>query len=499
VYALALHHVPDIVDIMLSGNQPVARMPWMENVPLLQVATVLGGRDAVLQLLTRMDALQKDPEREWDLLMAMQAAANAYQPEVTPKLLALADDPRNQVRIGALAGLAHSGDPKVLDPIIAHLDAAVVLERQAAADALYQLRPVGREKAILSKLESETDAGVRGQLYLVLSDILGEGALEAFVSHWNRPDALDRVGLMRAADRLRSPKAANLLRGGLKDKDARVVAAAMEGLANLPGPGPADTLLALLRDPREPVSRDAVRLLAVRREPRAGARVADQVLQELAGGSGLTVGDRRDRFFVLGEALVDLQFTAVSEDLTKALANEQDPELKGYLQGVTRRLEALKANGEDRAKWATLLKSDDPGLRQLARLRLGALGGAEAARALSAAFGRNVGGDRQLLGELGRTGSPGGAAAGEGADGGAFDPMPLRPLRGAATARLLGEPRDGGPRLGGARGDGCWCGVTTRWRRGRTPCRPARWRALADLVRVEPRQGSERRTSWCGA
>jgi HEAT repeat protein len=250
--------------------------------------------------------------------------------------------------------------------------------------------------------------------------------------------------MMRAADRTRSPKAANLLRGGLQDTDARVVTAAMEGLSKLPGPGPADTLLALLLDPREPVSRDAVRLLAIRREPRAGGRVAEMTLQELTRPSRLEVGDRRDRFHVLGEALVDLQFTAVSQDLVKALEKEQDPDLKAYLLEVTRRLDTLKENGDDRAKWASALKSDDGELRHLARARLGALGGPEAAKALAAAFGRDIGEDRELLGELGRTGSAEAAPLLEKVlKEPAYDPMSLRLLRDGAAygARLLGGPR----------------------------------------------------------
>jgi HEAT repeat protein len=443
-HALALHRVPDIVDIMLSGTEPVGRMPWMEGVPLLQMATVLGGRDAVLQLLARVDDLRQDPAREFDLLVAMQALSAAYQPEVTAKLLSLLDDARVKVRIGALACLARSGDPAVLDAVIAHLDAGNVMEKQAAADALFILRPLGREKALLAKLETETDSGVRGQLYMTLADLMGEGALPAFVSHWKRPDPLDRVGLLRAAVRLRSPKTGNLLRDGLKDTDSRVVTIAMEGLAQLPGAGFADTLLALLQDPRESVSRNAAHLLAVRHEPRAGARVADLLLKELAPGPRLSVGDRRDRVRVLGEALVDLQFTAVSEDLGKATAAEQDPELTAYLQGVVRRLDALRVSGEDRAKWAALLRSDDPAMRHLARTRLGALGGAEAARVLIAAFGRDVVEDRELLGELGRTGSAESAPLLEKIlVEPAFDPEALRPLREGAAygARLLGGPR----------------------------------------------------------
>ena len=444
VYALTLHHVPDAVDLMLSGKEPVGRMPWMEGVPLIQIATVVGGREATLQLVSKIDPIRQDPAREWDVLVAMQALAAGRQPEGTAKLVSLLEDERTQVRIGALAGLGQSGDPAVLDAVISHLDAGNVMERQAAADALASLRPVGKEKAVLSKLETETDSSVRGQIYVVLADVLGDGALEAFVSHWKRPDGLDRAWMMRAADRMRSPKAANLLRGGLQDPDARVVASAMEGLAHLPGPGPADTLLALLRDPREPVSRDAARLLALRREPRAGGRIAEMLLQELSTPSRLSVGDRRDRLHVLAEAVVDLQFTAPTQDLKKALDGEQDPELKEYLLEVVRRLDALRDSGEDRGKWTLLLKSDDGELRHLARVRLGALGGAEAAKALTAAFGRDPGEDRELLTELGRTGSPEAAPLLEKVlKEPAFDPIALRPLREGAAygARLLGGAR----------------------------------------------------------
>ncbi|HEX5044528.1 MAG TPA: HEAT repeat domain-containing protein [Candidatus Polarisedimenticolaceae bacterium] len=444
VYALAMHGVPDLLDLMLSGKEPVGRMPWMEGVPLLEIATVVGGREVTLQLLARLDAIRQDPARGMDLMAAVQALAAGRQPEVQAKLLSLLEDERTQVRIGALTALGLCGDPAVVDPVLAHLDAGNVIERQAAADALLPLRPLGKEKAVLARLETETDGSVRGQLYVVLAELMGEGALEAFVSHWKRPDGLDRSWMMRAADRMRSPKAANLLRGGLQDSDARVVSAAMEGLAHLPGPGPADTLLALLLDPREPVSRDAVRLLGIRRERRAGGRIAQMLLQELATPSRMAVGDRRDRFRVLGEALVELQFTAVSPDLVKALEKEQDPELRAYLLDVAHRLDALKENGDDRAKWAALLKSDDGGLRHLARVRLGALGGAEAARALTAAFGRDLGEDRELLGELGRTGSAEAAPLLEKVlKEAAYDPLALRPLRDGAAygARLLGGPR----------------------------------------------------------
>jgi hypothetical protein len=187
-----------------------------------------------------------------------------------------------------------------------------------------------------------------------------------------------------------------------------------------------------------------VRLLGIRRERRAGGRIADMLLQELAATSRLSVGDRRDRFHVLAEALVDVQFTAVSRDLVKALEKEQDPDLKAYLLGVAHRLDTLKENGDDRTKWAAVLKSDDGELRHLARIRLGALGGAEAARALTAAFGRDLAEDRELLGELGRTGSAEAAPLLEKVlKEPAHDPIALRPLRDGAAygARLLGGPR----------------------------------------------------------
>jgi len=444
VHALALHRVPDILDLMFSGTQPVARVPWMENVPLLEIATLLGNREVTQQLLGRVDAFRQDPAREIDLRVAIQALAATRQPEVTGKLVALLADARPTVRVAVLTGLGECGDPAAVDPVIAQLDAGSVKEREAAIQALGALRPMGREKLVLARLETETDSSVRTQLYMLLADLMGEGALEAFVSHWKRPDGLERAYILRAADRLRSPKAANLFRGGLKDPDARVVLAAMEGLSHIPGPGTADTLLALLRDPREFVSRDAVKVLGIRREPRAGGRIADMLLQELSTPSRLGAGDRRDRVQAIGEALVDLQFTAVSEDLGKALTNEQDPEVKAYLLQVGKRLEALRQSGEDRAKWAALLKSDDGDLRHLARLRLGALGGPEAARALAGAFGRDIGEDRELLGELGRTGSPEAAPLLEKVlKEPAFDPLALRPLREGAAygARLLGGPR----------------------------------------------------------
>jgi epoxyqueuosine reductase len=67
--------------------------------------------------------------------------------------------------------LGNSGDPKAIPPLLAALDDDDALVRGAAAWALGRLGGNGEALALQARLESETDAGVRGELAAALEEL----------------------------------------------------------------------------------------------------------------------------------------------------------------------------------------------------------------------------------------------------------------------------------------------------------------------------------------
>ena len=444
VYALAVLGAQDAIDLLLEGPAQAHRVDFMYEMTALEVAAVLTAPAGVQRLVQLLEAAKADPQRAAEVAAFADALGGPADRAATASLLPLVRHPSYPIRRVAFTSLATIADPASVDTMLEVLASSEdERDRQNAALVLAAIHPAGREKALLAHLEKEDHTGTRGTLYRLLASMGGDALVEAFASHWGRPDAIDRAAILDALGRIRSIKGLNLVRAGLRDQDLRVAIQALDSLAAIGGPGATDTLLASLRDGRDAVSQTAIEILTDRGEARAAPRIAEMMLAELRSGASLT--SRRDRLRIMGDALVRLRYTAPADELRAVASELPDASLGAELLHTVERLQMLEAGGDDRGAWVALLESPSEGVRRVAIARLGQIGGPEGARALAAAFGRHPGPeDVEVLRAVGDTRAPREAMPllERVLLGDVFDAPGLEPLRSMASwsARRLGGP-----------------------------------------------------------
>jgi HEAT repeat protein len=339
------------------------------------------------------------------LIYTLRALGRIADPSTRDAILPFLEHERWHLRQEAALALAKLGDVTVADPLLALLEDENLDVRQAAAEALDLLKPPGKTRQLLIRLETEEDVPIRVTLYAILAATADASVLEAFRSHWGRENYLDRSRLIRAVAALGDPKALNLLREALRDPVPNVSGSAATGLASLDTPASRDTLLAQIRSPSWTAASPSIEELTALGEKRAAPRIADRLLRGLLA-EPLIDPIYRDRVRFLGEALVTLRYTEPIEDLRKASRGQPDGKIVSYLQELVTRLSALEERADDVEKWIELLGSQDEALRQLAIDRLSELGGKTAVRALKQFFeGADKVEQLEALTALGRIGS----------------------------------------------------------------------------------------------
>ncbi len=402
-YALAVSGDPEAVDVLDSGKVNCIRKEFVHDMTVLEVVSILTAPGSTARLLEKLDRYGKSDDRELKdrLYIVLNALRRVADPSIREKVLPYLTNEQPYVRDAAAKALAATGDPAVVDRLIAALEDPAGFSRFGTAMALEGLKPPGRTKQLLARLEVEQESAIRGALYRTLAATGGESMVEPLLNQWGRDDALDRTLLVDAVGKIGSRKAINFFRNALQDPDNRVVLHAMAGLAAIGGPGPTDSLLALLQDPRWPVEEEAIRLLVQQHETRAAPRIADKVRQALA--APISDPTEREATFIRAEALADLRFTGVLADVRKALEIQSDPTVLDFLQGLGKRLSAYQERKDDVSRWVDALASGDPDLRRLAYRRLGELKAPGAVRALTESFGRvDVDEGEEVLRSLGR-------------------------------------------------------------------------------------------------
>ena len=389
VYGLAIAGVAEAVDLCDSGPLETGGSPMMDGVALTELAARLTAPRSVPLLLDQLERYGAKEELYPRLDRTLAALGGVADPSTAPRIVPFLKHSRWQIRQEAARALGRLGDPSTAENLIAALDDADPRVAPAAAMALRELKPALKVKALLARLETETNTSIRIPIYRTLADIGGESMLEAFQAYWGRPMYTDRLGIVTAVGRLRSPKGLNLLRAALADEDMGVVLRAMDSLRRVGGPGARETLLASLNDARWLVEEAAAGILALWREPRAGSRITERLLrQELVEG-GPDPSHRAERVNTLGDALVELRYVDAAAPLRAAQSRQTDPEIRAYLTGLVRRLTVIGEYKGDVSKWGAAAGDEDLSMRRLAYSRLGDLGGRKAARALKEAFGRS--------------------------------------------------------------------------------------------------------------
>jgi len=371
---------------LLDADEPLAgRSGLTGTVTYLEGTGFVAAPESIPVLLAQLDRYKDDPQRLHQRRYVIRALRRIGDPAAIPKLTAILDEPLAVARVEAAYALRDIGAPEVVPSLIRLLDDAEDSVRYAAATSLELLRPQGIADTVREKLAGELTPFIRGVYYRILAAQGGLAELETLRSHWDTPNAKERVQLVLAAGSLRSNEALDLLTRGVEDPDLAVGARALGQLADLGTAKAIDAIVPVL------ASRNwALVIIAVGQLGRVGAvgtapLIADRLLRaELS--RKVTDPRIRERIPILGEVLVTLRYTGRLDEIRAIAAKQTDTPLVEYLDSLLRRLTALADHRDDVASWIAAKASPDNLMRTLAYDELARIGSAEALDGLVRGF-----------------------------------------------------------------------------------------------------------------
>ncbi len=379
LYGLALIGTPDALDSMQTGLSMLG-VQMVPDVLLVSQMALLIGPAALPTLEKQLEAYRLDPAAVGKLKDTILGLGRAGNAAVVPKLEPLLSHPDPEVRALAADSISRLGEPGACEMLLPGLSSSVLGERRYMAKAYERWQPAPCYKGMIARLEVERDMAVRGPLYNAIVAMAGESSLDLFRTYLSAGDQYDRALVIYQVGQIGSTKGLNMLRALLTAESSATVVQALESMGAIGGEGATDTLMAATADPRRIVAfaaRDVLVDMGV-------AQVAPRVAAAMLGYVREPVGDLSLRTPIAewGDALVRFDYTEPIDDLKAAAAVQSDPEIKDSLESCVRRLQHLKANGEDVASWATAFASPFPDVRRLASLRLAEIGSREAVRAI---------------------------------------------------------------------------------------------------------------------
>jgi HEAT repeat protein len=443
-YGLAILGDPEAVDLLNAGKLKAAAVELFDQWPGLEVIGPLTAPACLPRLFAQAQKYAETPETARDLALVLHTIGRIGDPSTLRNVIPYLKNSSPEVRAAAARAIGRLGNDAGVAPLFDAIADPDPLPRASAAKSIEELKPAGRVKEIVARLEVESDTSVRMPLYRTLADLKGAAAIEILGKYWGRPEYLDRMWIANVTGSIRSPKGLAILRTALRDREVTVAVHATESIGAIGGAGATETLLATLPDPRWPVFQAALEPLLDQRDRRAGPRIADRLLKGYLG-SRITDASRWTDVYILGDALADLRYADRLEEIRDAVKIQTDPTLVSYLNGLVRRLAALGENGADVEKWLAMsVDADDPAARRFAISRLGEIGGEDAIRGLVDLFpAAGVGDQVEILRALAAAPSPLAAPLIEHVllDD-AYDPAVKTPVRGMAAyaARRIGGP-----------------------------------------------------------
>lgn len=200
------------------------------------------------------------------LFLASQSLANGFPHFAIglDQLLALLKSPDPQHRLGAATSLGIRREPSAVLPLLDLVEREDELEgvKVEAVEALGAIREGVPVRRLISRLEREHSAKVRGQIIDVLGDLGGPPAADAVKTALVSDPAREvRARAAQATGRLKPPGAGALLAGRLQSETAPESRAAIfQGLGQLGDPEAVPVLIAALAGEREPLPRRAAAL-----------------------------------------------------------------------------------------------------------------------------------------------------------------------------------------------------------------------------------------------
>ncbi|HZN55907.1 MAG TPA: HEAT repeat domain-containing protein [Candidatus Polarisedimenticolaceae bacterium] len=410
LFGLALIGTPDVFDLAQNGEE-AQDVEMIVDLPLMVHMAILIGPAAIPVLEKQLDTYASDPTMAVKLQHTLRAIGRAGDASLLPKVLPLLSHASPGVRAQAADALSRIAPPATCEKIMPLLADTTQRQNYVVADAIGRWKPEPCYKAMLARLEVETNAEVRAQLYYAITGIAGEASLDVLRAYLQTSDFLDRTLVVDAIGRVGSKKGLNMLRVMLGDMSGNTSERALEAIAEIGGEGAIDTLLAATSDRRRLIAFSACRLLTELGVKKAAPRIASNLLDLVRE----PVGDLSLRPAILdfSNALVALGYTDPLDDVKKAAEVQSDPEIRESLASCARRLELLKRNGEDVAAWTAASTGPQEETRRLAERRLAQIGSPAAVAALEARTARPdlpASERAQILHEIGEARAAGAAA-----------------------------------------------------------------------------------------
>ncbi len=387
LYGLALLGKPDVVDLMLNGGAYQYGAAVIPDLPLAAHLAEMIGPPAAPLLEKQLEAFRSDPAAVTNLEETILALGHARDASVVPKIEPFLTSKFPKIRVQAADAISRLGEPRLCEELLPLLAAADEHERLLVAHTFARWKPEPCYKAMVGRLEVETDVPVRGALYSAIVAMGGESSLDVLRLYLKSSNQFDRGIVVDSIGHIGSKKGLNMLRPLLAHESADTVVRTMGAIAAIGGEGATDTLLAAAGDNRRSAARSAQEILARMGVKRVAPRVASELLdlvREPAGSAAL-----RPPILRLAEALVTLGYTDPAEDLKAAAAVQTDPMVKETLNSCVRRLQILAKNGDDVAAWAADMASNVPEVRRLADRRVAEIGSPAAVRAFTARLARS--------------------------------------------------------------------------------------------------------------
>jgi HEAT repeat protein len=386
-YGLALAGVDEAVDLLYAGDWPTGRMRMHSGMTMVEVVALHTAPQCVPRLIALLGRASEDeafaPERTI-LLRAMWRVADTA---LAPTLLEVSRESKFRPRREAVRGLAYIDLPEARRAVVEAFGDEEVTVRQLALTSLESAEMPVDLNVLVKRLKIETAPGTRNVLYRLLADRGGAKMIPTLREHWDRPDPLDRMGIVGAMELIGTSAVLPLLQEALVDRDSRVRINAVEAAGAVGDDKAVELLLLSLLSNDWPMVQTAAETLVELRADKAGAAIAERLLKmELKGV--MREAAYRYRAEALANDLVELRHHQALEGLIEATARQIDPMLIANLQRVIDALQLIRDLGEDRARWIDAAASDDPRVRSLAYARLGEIGGDESTRALARLFGR---------------------------------------------------------------------------------------------------------------
>lgn len=385
LWGLGLQGHVDALRLAVEGRHRVANYSMHQRTSVMESVALQTAPACLPVLLDILDTVASDEERFRERRSVLRALRRLGDASAAPRVLPLLEHADYRVRSETASALRTLGTPEVVDALVQALDDDQLMVRQNAAAALEYIGASGRQKKILERLDQETDPYARGSLYRLLADTAGTQAFDRLNRYAGRSDAKDRRHLIEALEIVDDPRRVPFLREALSDADNGVALQAVLTLGRLGGDGAVEALSEAVTNARANVAQAAARQLARLDASPAGAAIARRLLDDFLAAP---VSDASERFGVENTmaTLVTLGHTKAIRGLREALDRQPDPSLKRRIEATIGQLELIQQNRRKVDRWVASSTASEPETRQLAWLRLGSIGSAEAAQALVAAF-----------------------------------------------------------------------------------------------------------------